>query len=204
MNKQSGNLYSRQVLGAHARWIRRRVQRIRGEQQSGGEIGKFRSQHGALAAPIGMSADVKPACHSLFQAFNGSSQSFAITGRFPRTRRSEGTLLPVGQITTEHGPSRFGQCVGQCDQERSLRIGARAVCKNQTSNRCPGWKVQKSTHRRIGAVVYESFWRRDTHEILKGNFFQSFVHFDNGDLVGEPCPAAQCGRVFLRLAAGCG
>ena len=203
MNKQRGNLDSRQVFSAHAGWVRRRVQRIGGEQQSGGETGKICSQHGALAAAVGMSAHANRAGHSLFQAFNGSGQSFTITRRVPRTRWPEGTLLPVGQITTEHDPSRFGQCIRQCDQERSLRVGSRSVGKNQTSIGRSGWEVQESMHRRIGAFVDESFWRRETHENLKRNFFQSFVHSDNGDLVGESCPAAQCGGIFLRVTPGC-
>jgi len=113
--------------------------------------GRFLStQHGGLAAAVGMTAGENAAGDKLAQGRNSVFDALAIAGSFSRSRRTERTGQAKWQIVTQHHETRARKGICQRYQQRSLAIESGAMGENQS---VAGWRrgpVQESAHRRVG------------------------------------------------------
>lgn len=139
------------------------MQRVREQQQSRGERGGFRAEHGGLASAVGVAAEINSAGNELSQGCRRTVEALAVVGGIAGAGRAEGAILAEGQIAPEHSQTRGREGGGEGEQERRLAIGSRAVGEDH-ARACGSFRpVEKSPHRRIHTRISETLDLRLVH-----------------------------------------
>ena len=76
-------------------------------------------------------------------------QAGAITLGLARPRRTEGSILTVGEIAAQHDEASSSKSFRQRNQQRSLAIRSGTVSKNKSVAVGMGGTMQKSAHERV-------------------------------------------------------
>src|SRR5580698_655411 len=111
-----------QLLGL-ARWM----QGIGREQEPIDQSRRFRRQHAALPAAVGMSTEPNLIGMFLANLQDFGAQAFAIARGVTGTRRPHCTILSKRQIVTDHLNPVFRKRVVESDQQRRIAIRSSAV-----------------------------------------------------------------------------
>jgi hypothetical protein len=92
--------------------------------------------------------------HYAAQRSNGIAQSGAIFLPAP-ARRTRGSFLPVGQVTTQHSEADIREGIGQRNQHGRAAVRSGSVREHQTIGRRIRATMQKATNCRCGSRVCE-------------------------------------------------
>ena len=119
------------MRGAELKRLARRMQRVRQQQQAGGDVGLIGGEHGGLASAVRVAAEEDLAGNFGPQDRNGALNAFSIARRHGRERRAVWTQLAEGQVKAEH--QKAGPCKGSSHGGKKLRlaVGAGAVGQRQ-------------------------------------------------------------------------
>src|ERR1700726_3193668 len=106
MNKQSWRLQIEKMLGAKLIGLARRMKRVRKQQQAGGLVRLLGAEHACLPSTVRVATKINASGCQTPNGCNYIPQSRAIAFRFPRPRRTKGTVLTEWKIAAQHAESR--------------------------------------------------------------------------------------------------
>src|SRR5579859_6489047 len=113
MHEQRRGGELRKVRGAQLHRLARRVQRIREQQQAGGNTRLLSSQRGGLASAVRMSAEKDPAGYFLAQNSCGPADAFAIACCHSGKWRPVRAQLAKRKIEAQHQKAGLSESARQ-------------------------------------------------------------------------------------------
>src|SRR5206468_11502814 len=114
----------RQVLRSRLLRLSRRMERVREQQQSIGNLRIFGAEHAGLPAAIRLASDNDPLHTEIAKFLNCIAQAFTVPSGLCGTRWSVGARLAKGEIAAEHGHSRLPKNL--CESHKQGRIAVSA------------------------------------------------------------------------------
>src|SRR5579871_921053 len=102
MNEERGRAQVREMLRALLLGTARGMQRIREQEQAGGEIGFFGAEHAGLTSPIRMAANAYPSRDHFSDGGHCVFQTGAVACGVAGAGRPEGSYLAKREIAAEH------------------------------------------------------------------------------------------------------
>ena len=108
------------------------MQGIGEQQQARNEVRLFSAQHRGLAASVRVPAKKDLPVHDLSHRRNRIAQAGAIALGVAGKWRSKTPFLPERQIATQDRIPMSAKSLGECDQQRSGAISARAMSQDQS------------------------------------------------------------------------
>ena len=111
-----------EVLGALLLGLARGMERVGEQEQRGDQARLFGAEHAGLASAVGVTAEKNFARHQLFHRGNRVLQPGAIAGGVAGAGGTEGSHLPIREITTQNGEPGGAEGLGERDQQRGLGV----------------------------------------------------------------------------------
>lgn len=133
MNEQSCNSQIGKMLGPRLIGTAGCVQRI-GKQEKAVSERRFGQQHTRLSPAVALTAEKDSSGDDLSERGNCVAQSLAITRGVAGAGRAEAPHLTEGQINSQNCQSGASKSFRKRDQQRHLRISARAVGQDKTAS----------------------------------------------------------------------
>jgi len=131
VDEQRRGAQAGQMLGALLLWFARRMQGIGKQQQGWDQVWLFCAEDAGLAPAVGMAGEEDRARDCFLNCCDGILQAGAVAGGVAGAGRAPVSHLPIGQIAAQDGESGGGESLGQGDEQRSLRVRARAMGEDE-------------------------------------------------------------------------